>query len=371
MATTYDLTNATNLSPDYTNDPAAASSYLQQLQAELAQAQANPNDPNAAYYISQLTPAIQEQQNIVSYLNQQTAAKTASGTANYLGSIFSNIANGNGGNYNLVGTGDMKAVLQYLQQNNINPPVIGTFQTIQQLIQTAINGGKNAPTFGDVSSYLNHLNIPSQAINSIQSQVNNANQSLATDQSNVLNNLTFSQPNWQGANAAVDTIFAGLKNSQLNPEIQDIYATAYNNKMGTMDQLISAGMGNSGAAIKAKGDIDSKALSHSVADMSQFNNAQQQAHNALAQEAQQQQSAYQQALDATKSKDLGTLLAGSGNALGQSFNNNTSAATQTALNNAQSNLNSAQNNSNFLSGITSDIGQLAGTALAGPTGGLV
>ena len=378
MATTYDLTQANNLNPDYTSDPTAASASLAQLQAELAQVQANPNDPNYAYYIATLTPAIQEQQNIVNYLGAQTATTNASSQATYIGQMLNTISSNQAGNSNLMNTGDMNALAQYASQNGdptvtlqmqVGPNKVPVSMKLSQAWQMAASGKIQAYVVADA---MNNSGVTGKYVSTLQSTLNSANKNLAGDNSTVLNGLTFAQPNYSGANGTIATTFAGLKQSELNPALQDIYATAYNNKMGTMDQLINAGMGSSGVATKAKGNIDSQALNKSFSEIGNFNNAQAQAKTDLANQQEQQQAQYQKTLDSAKSQDLGSLLAGSANNFGASFNNNTQAQTQTALNNAQNQLAQTQANANnqgsFLSGLGSLAGTIGGGLLAGPGG---
>lgn len=338
MATTYDLTqlagNDPALSPVYTSDPTQAATALQTMQSELAYAQANPNDPNSAYIISQLTPSIQEQQNIINY-DQATNNQT-------------NISSAMSG-------------LQAIQQGGT--PTAAQATAIQSVTgkpasSYVVNGVPNAVALGS-------------SMNSLQNQLNTLSPTLATDQSGVINNMTYAQPNYAGMSQQISNTFGGPNNgnptglygSTVVPQLQDIYSVAYNNKMGTTAQLQNMGLGSSGAMKEAQQNQDDKALNKSLSSLSNFNNQEANVQNQLQQQQQQQQAQYQTTLNNLKGNSIGNALSGAANNLGQSFSNNMNANTQSALNNAQNQLLQQQQSDNSFGNLLNNLGSLAGTAV--------
>jgi len=321
-----------NLSPSYVNDPTQSSTKLADLQAAQKWLAANPNFQDANYYNSQLASALTEQNNISTYLGG-TANSTAATSG--LQDVQDRIQY-------YSGTGGLEQFKQWLKDTGNYDPSSGG------------NNAHNSQAYTDANNQWN------QQVKDFQSQINSPQNPI--NKNNVIQGMTFAQPNWDAANRNVNSAFEGLNKSYLQPQLQDIYATAFNNKMGLTEKLNMAGLGQSGARQKTESGVDSDAFKKSFSDITNFNNTKAQAHQDLSQQQQQQQNQYKTGLDSLKSNDIGSLLGGAANAYGNSYNNNTSAITQKEMNDAQSALQKQQSSDSFLNGLGGAIGGLAGTA---------
>lgn len=344
------FSNANNLSPDYTNDPNASAQHTADMQAALAWAQANPNQPEAAYYASTLQQSLGEQQNITNYLSAQTQVQNANQYQSYISGIVNKLANANG--QNNLDAGEWGALSNLFRQSG------GAWTTWADAIDQANSSG-NTTALGGLAS---NLNTNLSSINGlVSSQVNAAQTNFANLQNQVQQGLTFAQPDYANQTQQLNNYWDQTRQNIVQPQQQDIYQTAYNIKNNIAEQMNANNQLNSGAEIKAKGGVNANAIQKDTTLQNAYNTQKQSSLAGLSDAQQQQRNQYQDTISGLQGNDLGRLLAGSANTAQNAYNTNTAAINQTNLNNAETQFQNKQTSDQQTNNIFNTVGNLAGT----------
>ena len=332
------------------------------------------------YILSQLTPDIQEEQNLLNYNTSQQSFNQLGQQLNTINSDLSQASNGDPNGYDTSDWGFIQTYTPQLEQ---------MYQTDAGL-RASIQDRFGISNLSQLDAYLKNpnstLNNPAfsrgqltQAIQLAQQQTEGQYQQAQlaqnTAKGSVLSGFVLPGQDYSNQENKVANYYNDPNGGQValatQGADQDLYQMAYNLKNQINQQANFAGVNNSGERQKAIGDANSKAVQQSTMLFNDANNQATQAINANKQANQNTQANQQNLVNQVKSGTINDLFntATQGN-IG-AYNTNLNTQNQTSTQNAEKNIAQEQANSSLWNNIFNTGGQGLGMAAATATGGLI
>lgn len=341
----------------YTTDPTQQASALAALQAY---AQANPNDPTAQAMLA-------EQQNVISYANNQGQVSQLSGQLANVQSLASQYAGSSNQGPDTSSWGaiesNIPAIINYYNnspgfQGQLNDVSQGAITNVSQLQQylSKPNGNNNPLIYnGELAAALKAY-VPV-----LQNQINAATSGQNTAQNTLIAGYTLPAVNAPGALSAesqylygpngqpVTAANEGAINATLDPLVADAYRTRYVATQGLNEQMNQSGNLNSGSQVGAQQKVGQQTMGQLSNDSNALYNQGAQQMTGLANTLSGVQQNEGQNLQSTKQAQTGAQFLNSANTNQNDWLSNFNTGISQSLNSENNNFNQALANQSSVS----------------------